>query len=1130
MNKNVVTGNITANGNVTVGDGNINADTIIQFINGLEILVQDYKDQLTKISTLLSEFKPKTALSLLQELENRIIDKNIDQKDLLKAKILYLKGLCKSEIQTFTKEDSAMDFVNAYNLNKGDNSFRDRACFEYLNLDEKTKAKNLAEEILEIEEFNVSAWYVKCTLLDDLSEITNILPKALKNNNDFISSLIIRVLKVDGIKSFNDLIKYGLEYKFDINEFTELTYTTKIKWVININLLLDKFFSEFPLRYISGNTFISERNTSIDNTLNLLERYIFTLSTTELADSLSVYEFYYYYLKYLLENKNEDFEQLETKYKNLSEVHWSFTVCMCQVLNHKEKFTDSLNILDEYYTKANENIAEYYIYKSVVLAILQRYDEVEDMLMNYLGLKENLDDTAVLNIFSTFLNIQKKHCNKELFQREYNEMMKMKYVSEDLKKLVDVTLKINFLEEKSDDVIQQLREIESKSFKLSECKSLVARNFEELGLRSEAIKYLETFIDKTKITDELRLYIHLLINQLYDKDDTERRYKELLELLKFWRENSDYVDEEFLRIEHNLYSNINDLDNLEIVDSLLYEYFPENELYLFHFILILEKKKAFYKISQISTNLKSYFEDEVYGVNICIILLRNKINVSKAFSLLYNLAQDKNNLKARKTYFTHSLIINDFFEKFEEVKIGNWVEYNIDNTTHKIKITKDEGLQGKFIGRKVGDTFTEITKMAGINKNIQILDIYNDAVKLFKDISEEAHNPLNELGFESLNLPQKIENFEEFLMSHFGAKGSEEKKFRESQLNDYYNCRIGFLEITRSVFKDDFIQAYNHLTNDNKGQFTTVPSSLINSYTTEEYGLDISVILLFYFLEKEFGFKFIHKFKINYQTKEHVEKEILELKNSPVSTLSVNITLEKIERYIFPDDINDRRIEFLESVLKWMEDNCEVDMVIEKLEVYTKFTMETQDNSDFMKNFVDNFYMSSREKFRLISSDIFLFVYKQNKNIYNNQLNPEQYLKTFYSDKCDETFYRQLLKWNYLGIDINLNVLKNEFFDLLGGKENYYSKAVENLQFSVCSNQQIIYTCSKFLKEVYLIISMTIENKNRYALDLFASNFNLMPGEIVNLYESVLRSEFKLLGDYYDNVLSQFKLAKKLYS
>jgi hypothetical protein len=38
-----------------------------------------------------------------------------------------------------------------------------------------------------------------------------------------------------------------------------------------------------------------------------------------------------------------------------------------------------------------------------------------------------------------------------------------------------------------------------------------------------------------------------------------------------------------------------------------------------------------------------------------------------------------------------------------------------------------------------------------------------------------------------------------------------------------------------------------------------------------------------------------------------------------------------------------------------------------------------------------------------------------------------------------------------------------------------------------------------------------------------------MPTEIVNLYESILRKEFKLLGDYYDNVLIQFKLARKLY-
>ncbi len=244
-----------------------------------------------------------------------------------------------------------MDFVNAYNLNQSDGSFRDRACFEYLNLAEDKKAKTLADEILKIEEFNASAWYVKCLFLEDFSEIPNILPKILKDNNDFSSSLIIKVIQSEGIRSYDDLKKYGLEYKFNINEFTEVTFANKTKWIVNINLLLDRFFIEFPIRYISGDTFITERNPSIDNALKLLDKFISTLITTELSDSLMIYEFHYHYLKYLVENNDEDLKKIQLKYKDLPTVHWSYTVSICQVLNHKGRFEDSLEILDEYFTK-----------------------------------------------------------------------------------------------------------------------------------------------------------------------------------------------------------------------------------------------------------------------------------------------------------------------------------------------------------------------------------------------------------------------------------------------------------------------------------------------------------------------------------------------------------------------------------------------------------------------------------------------------------------------------------------------------------------------------------------------------------------------------------------------------------
>jgi len=1125
MSKNIVSAPINAGGNSIVGDGNI-----VNFIDGLGILLQEYKDQLTNITNLINTFKPQTALKLLNDLEDRIKDIEIPQKELIKGKILYLKGLCKSEVDTYTKEDAASDFIKAYKLNKTDNVFRDRACIEYLNLQENEKSGLLADEILKDDEFNVSGWFVKWVLSDNLSETIKALPKKLIQNSDFIASLIFRIVRKEGFNSFEDLKQYSIEYKFDINEYKELTFANKLKWIINIDLLVNKFFSEFPLRYISGDKLIVENNTGLNYALQLLENYVLTLDKTELSDSITPYRFYYHYLRYLIKNEENDYLKLIDNYNNLKEIHWTFTVCVCQVLNHNKKFTEAIKVLNEYKDKGGEITPEYYIFKAVVLDTLERYDDVEEMFLQYLNLKDIIDERTVLNFFYTFFNVQKKYADLDLFKREYDELQKKLYDFPELKELVEVTLKINFLDDKGEDVKKQLREIKIDNFSLIGCKTLIARNYEGLGLRREAISCLETFVDKEKISEELRLYIHFLIMQLYDRDDEGRKYKELLQLLKFWRENCDYVDEPFLIVEHNLFLDINDLDNLEIIDGLLCKYFPENEQYQYFLLSTIDKKRDIEKIKLFSETLKTSYENEILGVNVAILLLRNEANKQKAFSILYNLAQNKSNKNARRAYFTNSTIFTEFLEKFDEAKIGNWVVYSVDNVTDKVKITTNEGLQGKFIGKKVGDSFIEISRFSGVNNKIQILEIYNDAMSLFREITEEAHNPINELGFESMNFPTKVEDLEEFLKNHLGAQGTEHQRYINESLNEYYNCAKGFIEITKAVFNEDFIEAYNRLTLNSESKYTTIPSALTNNEIVEDYGLDFSTLLFFYDLETDFGFKFKHKFKISFQVKSALEQKIQELKVSPVSTLSVNITLDKVEKFIYPENINEIRIEYLEKVLQWIKNNCVVDNVMEKLELFPKLKENEKNfDSDFTKMLVDLMYMSSRQNFRLISSDSFIFINNLKINVNNNILNPEKYLKTYHVEKCDEIFYRQLLKWNYVGIEISFGVLKNEFVDFLAGKENYYLKAIDNLQFSLHSNPNIIYTCSKFLKEIYLFNPITIENKNRYAFDVIASSFNQMPIRIISIYEMTIKSEFKLLGDYYDEVVNVFSEVKRLY-
>ena len=122
-------------------------------------------------------------------------------------------------------------------------------------------------------------------------------------------------------------------------------------------------------------------------------------------------------------------------------------------------------------------------FRSYLSNALKRDDEIEEMFMQYLSLKDSLDERTVLNIFYTFFNIQKKYADSDLFKREYDELQKKLYDFPELKELVEATLKINFFDDKGENVKQQLREIKKDNFSLIGCKTLIAKNFEGLGLK-----------------------------------------------------------------------------------------------------------------------------------------------------------------------------------------------------------------------------------------------------------------------------------------------------------------------------------------------------------------------------------------------------------------------------------------------------------------------------------------------------------------------------------------------------------------------------------------------------------------------------------------------------------------------
>lgn len=1103
--KNLNTGTIHAN-NVGIGD-----QYVTNVFEGLSFLLSDYQAQIKNINKLILEFKPKTAFDLLVDLERRIKESNIPKNKIIESKILFLKALCKRELENFSKEDSARDFIKAHNLNPEDDEIRNRACIEFLNIDDNAKAEEIADDILKFDNYSMIGWFVKSMTSSDLKTFLPTIPKVILNNYNFQHSTIYQIVTKNNLKSFSDLRDYGLQLTFDLDKYKVVSFENKQAWIIALDLMISTVINSSTLKYISGDNFIVENDPKIASLIKLLELFITTLDSTEISSTTKHQKFYLHYFQYLTSNNLEYSKLLTDIYEQTEKPHWIYTHCYCQILNHQKDFSKSLDCLTEYENSKGELHAEFYLFKLVALHFLGRAKEIEILYNDYLDSIEIIDERHLFNLINVF-DILKHHINGESnFIMQLDKALNKVFTIADSKTVLksNVVLKNN-LPHDVQEMLLSLNSIKENIFLGPNFKNLIAENFDRLGKPLEALNFMDTYIDKSVVSESLRLYIFILHSQLQQKEDTPKgKSKELMELLVFWRNTSDYIDEQLLCLEHDLCARIHDLAKLKQIDQLLYSHFPNNKKYWYWYLATLEMTHNLDEIMKISSSFPDVFENDEIGLYIAGILLRNKKNIEKGFKILYNLASNKNNTEARMNYFGTSLLFNDFFKKFETVELGYWVVYLIDGRQERIQITKSTGLQKELLGKKIGETFSQIHPMTKKKNNIAIVEIFNDALNLFREIEEEAKNPVNDLGVYSLQLPPDINDFTKFLIEQFGTIGTEEKKHNEKLFDDYYNYRIGYLALVSSVFKRNFVDAYLHLTGNKQSKFITVPNNSSSNIDTQnqslKFVLDFTSLMLFYFLERELKFEFKHKFVISYNMRLQIESYINSDMHSPESTLSMNITTEGIENFFYPEGNKNARIDFLQSILDWIDKNCEIDLVEEKLDVILK--LPKKDNkfeNAIMNNMIDSLHFSTRENHRYISSDVSVFQFKTGSNF----LNPEKYLLTYYSGRCDSAFYRFLLKSNYLGITINYETLKKEFIEYIGGRENYYLLALENLQFNRNNNLNVISTCIAFINFLNGT-ALPLSSINKFIAEVYANSMTGMHPDLILYYRKMVNDNLK---------------------
>ncbi|MCD9617905.1 PIN domain-containing protein [Chryseobacterium gleum] len=1135
VNKNFNTGNIhTEGGNVSFGD-------TINYFDGFPILLAEYRSQLEDIKEDLNHFKIKSGITRLDKLEKRVhqnfatattsLDKNI-----ILSKIYYLKALALNELEENNRQEISKLFISAYKLNENDLVHRDRACVEYYSLKENAKAIGLAEKILLSDEFNLAAWFVKTLLSNDIKAyIKNDVPNSVKTTKRFSHSLIFQIIQGKDFKSFNDLNDYDITYTYDENDFGNLTLDNKSFWELNLNLLLNKFLNDNPSRYISGESNIYEKDDRIKKVFEKILKYYETLKHTEIRDNIKYYEFYYYYFKYVLYNDNIDAEQVISVYNQIKPRYWLLTIFTCQVLNHQKNFQQSIKLLADFEKENNTNV-EILLLKATLLKIIGEDDDIINLVTNYIDQIDIVDEINVNNLLMSFLRLLPDELPKEVFESIKFSVLKKQFISTELKDLFTLLIDVRFINDYSEDTKQQILDL-LKTFSFADgTKIMIALTLEILGERKEALLILESFVKTDEISDNFRIYLMMLINHLHDKNVDERGLSEkVTNLLRFWRLNSHFQIDDFLNIEHNLYANISDYESLIEVDSILLSLYPKEERYQFAILSDYDKIKNLDKLKEIAATLSENFNDEEYGVQIAQILFKNNIEKEKAFKILYNLASNPLNIKSRGIYFISSNLFSEFLINYSEVTSDSWIEYEINGVVNKIKLTKDSEYYKQLVGKKIEDEIIIESKFSKRKTKGKLIAIYNDGVELMKNILEDVHKPINDFGFESFNFPTgKPEELNKALIELFGEEGTRQKEYRNSQLKKYFSYQLGFTEITLSIFKSNYLESYLSLTTSKDVFFTT----LLNETTADikdnhSFSLDYSTILLFYFLEIELGFDYIHKFIIPLSVVEDIERELATERIDRESKMSVEITTEGVQPYFLPDNFKEKRIEFLESVLQWLNKRCIIDLVKEKNDYLPKLFNDSTENisqNDY-KIFIDSLMLSQRKKHYSISSDSTVFLFNRSKvNIRENILNPEKYLNYFYKNKCNLEFYKYLLKHNYLSIDISAELLTTEFNNYTIGKENYYFKVLNNIQFYIHQNENkyndIVVS---FIENIYLNNNFSDFWKGRYVFDFLRHYLLGMPKDDLNeFWKEILTKFHNEYPNYWHNLFSQLVVIRNV--
>jgi hypothetical protein len=457
---------------------------------------------------------------------------------------------------------------------------------------------------------------------------------------------------------------------------------------------------------------------------------------------------------------------------------------------------------------------------------------------------------------------------------------------------------------------------------------------------------------------------------------------------------------------------------------------------------------------------------------------------------------------------------------------GCWVKYEIKNETHFREMNNNSNtLYNDLLGHKVGDVISVKGGMTNKDYTIRILRIMDKYLYLHDKILEEAKQPqlLSGLPMESFSFsstePQKMM---EELISLFGETGEEEKLRRETAFKNYYNRTLSFSEIIIQIYRNDYLGGYTNLIHEQSG-ITILPLSIYQSLPQQDTAtnivIDFSSLIILHKISKEQNISYPNKFLISTFIVDMIKQKLRATKEESKSEMSLDVTEEGVTKYQIPENMQQSNIAYLESLLKWIEVNCESVVSTRVIEFKRNISLEYK--QEVFIDYILHTILIREDKLGILLTDDSVYI-KFNMLPLQFSISSEKYIKDNFGDDIPALY--EFIKNKYKGFTISAKQLVDEFNKKTKSPDNYYANCLENISMSSVS------PCIEFIQAI--VQSQIDKGQQKTEIrDLF---FNMLKNgpltnEIIQNFERLLYVRLYSSCEEYNFVRECLQEAYKIF-